>query len=415
MKKIVSLVLVAFMTFGMLTACKKDAENEGSSESSNTKVENLSDYDYSKFKGKNITLNVANWGEYMSVNDEESLDVNKAFEELTGVEVNYKTVSTNEELYAKLSGGGADYDIIIPSDYMISRMKDEKLIQKLNFDNIPNKKFISDKFQNTSYDNTNEYSVPYLWGIVCIIYNTKKVDGPIDSWNALWDEKYKKDILMFNNPRDALGIALIKNGYSQNSENPEELKKAAESLKEQKPLVQAYVMDEIFDKMEGGSAAIAPYYAGDAVTMMADNPDLAYAIPKEGTNQFVDAMCIPTVAKNKEVAEMYINFLCETQVALANAEYVGYSTPHTGAFELLDDETKNNPLQYPDAEYLKTKTEFFTNLSDSTNQLQQQLWNELKIEKKASKLFIPILLICGVGAIVLISFMRSKRKKANIY
>lgn len=406
MKRFISFALVSILSFSILSATVSSA----------AELENLSDFDYSKFNGQDITLNVANWGEYMSVNDEDYLDVNKAFEELTGVEVNYKTYSTNEELYAKINGGGADYDIIIPSDYMISRMKDEGMLQKLNFDNIPNIKYIGDKYKNPNYDSANEYSVPYMWGIVCLIYNTTKVDGTIDSWNALWDEKYKNDILMFNNPRDAFGIALTKLGYSQNTTNEKEINEAADALKEQKPLVQAYVMDEIFDKMEGGSAAIAPYYAGDAVTMIADNPDLTYAIPKEGTNRFVDAMCIPTVAKNKEVAEMYINFLCETDIALTNADYVGYSTPQTEAYNLLDDEVKNSPLQYPDETYLSEKTEYFENLPDETNKLQQKLWNELKIDQKTSVLFIPLLLISAVLLIVLISAYRiNKKKKANIY
>jgi len=414
MKKFISLTLTSLMVLGLMAGCGKKS-SEAPEVSSKTEVENLSDYDYSKFQGKGITLNVANWGEYMSVNDEDYLDVNKAFEKLTGVEVNYKTVSTNEELYAKLIGGGADYDVIIPSDYMISRMTGEGMLQKLNFNNIPNLKYIGDDFKNPEYDSKNEYSVPYMWGVVCLIYNTKKVTEPIDSWNALWDEKYKNDILMFNNPRDAFGIALTKLGYSQNTTDEKELREAAEELKKQKSLVQAYVMDEIFDKMEGGSAAIAPYYAGDAITMVADNPDLAYVIPKEGTNRFVDAMCIPSVAKNKDVAEMYINFLCETDIAFANADYIGYSTPQTEAFKLLDEETQNNEIQYPSEEVL-SNTEVFVNLPDDTNKLQQELWNELKIDKEPSKMFIPILLIVSIGTIVLITAYRiNKKKKANIY
>ncbi len=409
MKKLVSFAVAAVLSLGLVV----------SQVSASEELENLSNYDYSKFKGKGITINVANWGEYMSVNDNESLDVNKAFEELTGIKVNYKTVATNEELYAKLNGGGADYDIIIPSDYMISRMISENMLQKLNFNNIPNNKLIDSKFRNPSfanYDASGEYSVPYMWGMVCIIYNKKMVTEPVDSWNALWNEKYKNNILMFNNPRDAFGIALKKLGYSQNTTDKKQLKEAADELKKQKTLVQAYVMDEIFDKMEGGSAAIAPYYVGDAVTMTADNPDLAYVIPKEGTNRFVDAMCIPTVAKNKEAAEMYINFLCETDIALANAEYVGYSTPQTEAYKLLDEETRNNQMQYPSDEYLNSKTESFINLPSETNKLQQDLWNEIKIDKETSKWFIPLILVGSIAAIVLISVYRAKKKKkANIY
>lgn len=404
MKKIASVLTAGLLLCGIV-----------SNFTVNAKIETISDYDYKKFDGQNITLNVANWGEYMAVNDADYLDVNKEFEELTGVKVNYKTCSTNEELYAKLMSGGADYDVIVPSDYMISRMISENMIQKLDFNNIPNSSLINDRFVKPSYDPTNEYSIPYMWGIVCLIYNKTMVTDTIDSWDALWDEKYKDNILMFNNPRDAFGIALIKNGYSINTENKDELKKATESLKEQKSVVQAYVMDEIFDKMEGSSAAIAPYYAGDAVTMMAENSDLAYAIPKEGTNQFVDAACIPTVSKNKEVAEMYINFLNEPEIALANCTYTGYSTPNDGAYEMLDDDVKNNPLQYPDEAYLTAKTEFFNNLSSETNEYTQKLWNEIKASSSSSWLIMVALLVAAIAATIYINLMRAKKKKQDIF
>jgi spermidine/putrescine transport system substrate-binding protein len=381
----------------------------------NAFVEVSKDYDYKRFDGKGLTLNVANWGEYMSVNSDESLDVNNEFETLTGIKVNYKTYSTNEELYAKLMSGGADYDVIIPSDYMISRMIKENMLQKLDFKNIPNFSLIDKKFLNPSYDPTNEYSAPYMWGIVCIIYNTKMVADKIDSWNALWDEKYKGNILMFNNPRDAFGIALIKNGFSLNTEDKSELQKAAEDLKEQKKIVQSYVMDEIFDKMEGGSAAIAPYYAGDAVTMMEENPDLSYCIPKEGTNKFVDAVCIPTAAQHKEAAEMYINFLNEPEIAYANCTYIGYSTPNTAAYELLDDEIKNNPLQYPDDEYLQNKTEAFKDLSDGTNEYTKQLWNEVKASSSNSWVLMLIFLILAVVLSIYINIRRAKKKKQDAF
>jgi spermidine/putrescine transport system substrate-binding protein len=291
----------------------------------------------------------------------------------------------------------------------------ENMLQKLDFENIPNFSLIDKKFLNPSYDPTNEYSVPYMWGIVCIIYNTKMVADKIDSWNALWDEKYKGNILMFNNPRDAFGIALIKNGFSLNTEDKSELQKAAEDLKEQKKIVQSYVMDEIFDKMEGGSAAIAPYYAGDAVTMMEENPDLSYCIPKEGTNKFVDAVCIPTAAQHKEAAEMYINFLNEPEIAYANCTYIGYSTPNTAAYELLDDEIKNNPLQYPDDEYLQNKTEAFKDLSDETNEYTKQLWNEVKASSSNSWVLMLIFLILAVVLSIYINIRRAKKKKQDAF
>lgn len=375
-----------------------------------------SPYDYGRFAGQNLTLNVCNWGEYMSVGDPDVLDVNKEFEALTGIHVNYKTAATNEELYAKLLSGGATYDIIIPSDYMISRMIDENLLQPLNFDNIPNVSLINDRFLQPVYDPDNAYSVPYMWGIVCLIYNTEMIADSVESWDALWNPAYANNILMFNNPRDAFGIALLKNGFSINTQDPDELKIAAESLKSQKFVVQAYVMDEIFDKMGGGSAAIAPYYAGDAVTMMEDNPDLSWAIPEEGTNQFVDALCIPATSAQKEAAEMYINFLNEPEVALANAEYIGYSTPNTAAFALLNEDVQNNPLQYPDETYLVEKTEFFYNLSQETNDLLQTLWTELKIETGSTFLetiAIPAILLAGIGLSIFINVRRAMKKRQD--
>lgn len=419
MKKnaVFSLLLAGVLAVCSFTACGNTDDENSEDEVDANYVGNtsldaslFSDYDYSKFKDAGITLNVANWGEYMSINDEDYIDVNKAFEEITGIEVNYKTYATNEELYSKLKSGGADYDIVIPSDYMISRMISENMLLKLDYSNIPNFSYIDENYLNPEYDANNEYTVPYMWGLVCIIYNTTMIDEEITSWGALWDEKYENQILMFNNPRDAFGIACTYLGYSQNTEDEAELKHAAEKLTEQKEIVQAYVMDEIFDKMEGGSAAIAPYYAGDAVTMMAENPDLTYCLPVEGTNLFVDAMCIPTGSKNKEAAEMYINFLCEVEIAYTNCDYIGYSTPHKGAFELLDDEVKNNELQYPSSEYI-AKTETFRNLSDETNALTQELWNQMKKSRSASVWLIPIALCLAVIAIVVINIRRAKKKK----
>lgn len=371
MKKIVSLILAGALCLTLLTGC--------GSESVELDESLLSDYDYTRFKDQGLSINVANWGEYLSVDDPSAIDVNKQFEALTGIKVNYTMYATNEELYAKLASGGSDYDIIIPSDYMISKLINEGMLEKLDFDNIPNfDAYIGDSFKNPEYDPTNEYSVPYTWGLVCLIYNKAVVDEAPTSWSALWDEKYAGNILMFNNPRDAFGIAQECLGYSLNTEDKNELDASFELLKAQQGVVQAYVMDEIFDKMEGGSAAIAPYYVGDAAVMAENNEDLDYVIPKEGTNKFVDAICIPKGAKNKEAAQMYINFLCETEVALANCEYIGYSTPHTEVYSLLDDEVKNDRRRYPEDTFLSEKTETFRALSDSANQYMQDLWNQLK-------------------------------------
>ena len=341
----------------------------------------LSNYDYTRFAKDKLTLNVANWGEYLCIDEADMINVNEQFEALTGIKVNYTTYTNNEELYAKLKSGGADYDIVIPSDYMISRFINEGMIQKLNYENIPNfETKIMDTFKNLSYDPENEYTVPYTWGMVCIIYNKTMYDTAPDSWGALWDEAQKGNILMFNNPRDAFAAAQCYLGYSLNTTDKDEIDKTFEKLYEQysSNLVQAYVMDEVFDKMEGGNAAVAPYYVGDAVSMLESNPDLDYFIPKEGTNRFVDAICIPTGCNNKEAAEMYINFLCETEIALANCEYIGYSTPHKDVFELLDEEVKMDERRYPPDEFLNEKTELYIALPDETNNYIQSLWNQIK-------------------------------------
>lgn len=334
---------------------------------------------YQTFKDKNISINVYNWGEYISDgSDLDSIDVNKEFEALTGIKVNYTTYATNEELYAKMKGGAADYDIIIPSDYMISRMIDEDMLQKLDYESIPNTKYLMDNFKGLEYDKNNEYSVPYTWGTVGIIYDKEKVSQTEIDWDILWDEKYAGDILMFDNPRDAFAIAQIMLGYSLNTENPDELKAAAAKLAEQKPLLQAYVMDQVFDKMSAQEAAVAPYYAGDAITLMEENENLGFVIPKSGTNMFVDAVCIPKNAKNKEAAQMYINFLLEPEIGLANTYAIGYSTPNNKVYELLDDEVKNDGISYPDENFQKTKCTTFKNLSDDANKLMQDLWTDMK-------------------------------------
>lgn len=399
MKRVLSLcsIILLLITFTLPAFAQIEVEDEGY---------------YQKFQGQNISINVYNWGEYISDGAEEgTINVNKEFEELTGIKVNYSTYASNEELYAKLKSGGASYDIIIPSDYMIGRMIKEDMLEPLNFENIPNFQHINEQFVNPAYDPDNAYSVPYTWGTVGIIYNTTMVDGDVDSWDILWDARYMGDILMFANSRDAFAIAQKRLGYSFNSGNADELEKAAESLKEQKPLVQAYVMDEIFDKMQAGEAALAPYYAGDAITMIADNPDLAFAFPKEGTNRFVDAICIPKGSQQKEAAEMYINFLCEPEVGLANCEYIGYSTPNDGAMELLDDEVKNNPIAYPSDEILEN-TETFLSLPDDANRLMDKLWTDImSTNEGANQWIIPVFLVLCIVASIVINVVRRIRKK----
>lgn len=323
------------------------------------------------------TINVYNWGEYINVDD----DVIGQFEDETGIKVNYTTFDSNESMYSKISGSAADYDVVIPSDYMIAKMISEKMLAKLNFDNIPNYKYIGDAYKNLEFDKNNEYSVPYTWGTTVIIYNktmVDKADVKNKSLDLLWNKKYSGQILMFNNPRDAFGLALTKLGYSMNSTKKSEWESAAKILTQQKSLVQAYVMDQIFDKMKSGEAAIAPYYAGDALTMQQENSDLDFYIPKEGANLFVDSMCVLAASQHKTQAEQFINFMCKTDIAVLNAEAIGYATPQTQAKKQLDKTITSNENVYPDDEFVKNHTEVFSNLPDSINSLQSQLWTDIK-------------------------------------
>ena len=416
-KKFFSLAAALVMSLGMFSGCStaSDEEEEEDSSAQTLTIEDKSYY--TKFKGKGISINVYNWGEYISTGaDEGTLDVNGEFEKLTGIKVNYTNYATNEELYAKLKGGGTTYDVIIPSDYMISKMIKEDLIQPLNMDNIPNFRYIMDNYRNLAYDPENAYSVPYTWGTVGIIYNAEQIDIPKEEidWDILWDEKYKDQILMFDNPRDAFAVSELLLGYSLNTENPSELKAAAEKLKEQKDVVQADVMDEVFDKMAAGEALLAPYYAGDALTILEDNEDLDFVVPKSGTNLFVDAMCIPSSAKQKEAAEMYINFMCEPDIAFANIDYICYSTPHSGAYEILDDEVRESHVSYPDSQFIADKTTVFVNLSDEANDLMKDLWTEMKSET-ANKWFVPIFLVVCILIIAAVLIRRYIKRRKDIF
>ena len=423
MKKTIALVLVMMIVLGALsyflytwknpTPPDEPGENteEGEEGDDGEELEYSDSVDWNKFRGKGITINVYNWGEYIAVDEGDGeFDTNAEFEKLTGINVNYSTFATNEELYAKLRGGGTKYDIVIPSDYMISRMINEGMLEKLNLENIPNVEFMDDSI-DTSYDPEGDYSVPYMWGVVGIIYNTKLVDENDDfgTWDILWDPKYMGSILMFSSPRDAFGVAEKKLGYSYNTEDPEELAAAAEELKRQKPLVQAYVADEVFDKMGGGEAALAVYYAGDAITMMGDNPDLAFSVPREGTNIYTDAMCIPKGAPNKEAAEMYINFMCETKVALANVEYTCYSTPHTEAFEYLDEETQTS-VSYPD-EKVKEIGEVYHALSEQGSKLLDEPWTDIMSSGNSNPVTVIIFILACVAAIVVVNVWKHNKKK----
>lgn len=345
------------------------------------------------------TINVYNWGEFISNGADGSLNVNKKFTEETGIKVNYKTFQNNEELFAKISGGGADYDVIIPSDYMISKLIEKDMLAKINYDNIPNYKYISEDFKNLNFDPSNEYSVPYMWGLVGIFYNKNEVKEEIN-WDILWNEKYKNKILMFDNARDAFAISLLRLKHSINTRNENEWRRAADELVKQKSLVQAYVMDQIFDKMGNEEAVLAPYYAGDAASMVKNNPNIGFVIPKDGTNRFVDSMCIPKSSRHKDMAEKYINFMCNTEVALANVKKTGYSTPHSEAFKNLDDEIKNNKIFYPDSETIEN-SQIFINEPDHINKLMDELWVEVKSGGVSDNPWILLVILAGFGIIYL--------------
>lgn len=329
---------------------------------------------------KKTTLYVYNWGQYISEGDDGSLDVIAAFEEAyPNIRVQYSTYDSNEIMYSKLANGGITVDVIIPSDYMIGRMVQEGMLEELNFDNIPNYQYIDDSFKSTSYDPENKYSVPYTWGTVGIIYNTKYVDeADVTGWELLWNEKYAGKILMFDNSRDAFGIAEYLLGYDVNTTDEAELQACSAKLAEQKPVVQQYVMDQIFDAMENEEAWIAPYYAGDYLTMVEENPDLAFYRPTaQGYNMFIDAMCIPTCCQEKEAAEAFINFLCSPGISSANMAFLGYSVPSTAAKELMDPEIANSDVAYPDADTLATGTSF-NYLPEETSRYMESLFMEVR-------------------------------------
>lgn len=319
-------------------------------------------------------LNVFNWGEYISDGGEGSLDVNAEFEKLTGIKVNYTNYESNEAMYAKMKSNAVSYDIIIPSDYMIERLINDNMLQKLDMSKIDNYKYIDDKYKGLYFDPNDEYSVPYNVGMVGLIYNTERVKEKPKSWSVMWDEQYKDDILTFNNPRDAFAIAQFLLGQDINSEDKADWDAAAQKLKEQNPLLQARVMDEVFNKMESGNAAIAPYYAGDYIIMHDNNEALEFVYPEEGTNIFVDSVCIPSNAENYEAALMYINFLLEPEIALANAEYICYATPNTAVLENPEYSLADNEYLYPDT---LPVTEYFHDIDPEIRSYYEKLWEEI--------------------------------------
>ena len=373
-------------------------------------IDNEDYYRNNPYRG--TTLNVYNWGEYISDGGEGSLDVNKKFEDLTGIKVNYTNFDSNEDMYAKLKSGGANYDLVFPSDYMIERLINEGLLEKLDYSKIPNFKYIDPKYKGLYYDPKDEYTVAYNVGYVALIYNKKLVEGTPDSWSVLWDKKYEGQVLMFNNPRDSFAIAQSLLGQDYNDTDPSKWAAAYDKLLEQKPVVRAYVMDEVYNIMESGAAAMAPYYVGDYFTMAENNDDLAVAFPKEGANIFVDAMCIPTTAKNKGAAELYINFMEEPEVALANAEYIAYATPNTEVLKMDDYTYKGNEILYPD-ESLFENYQYFHNLPPETQTLMSNFWSDLKVDGSSNRsVYVGLIaFVAVVAGYAIFHFARRKHRE----
>jgi len=317
----------------------------------------------------NVTINVYNWGEYIDQS------VLTDFTKETGIKINYETYPSNEDLYTKLKSGGVDYDIAVPSDYMVERMIREDMLEKLDINNIPNLKYIDKRFTNVQYDPNGEYSVPYMWGTLGILYNKTMVTDTVDSWNILWDQKYNGQIFMYDSMRDTLGVALKRLGFSLNTTDLQQLESAGQSLIDQKPLVQAYVGDTVRDSMIGNEAALAVVYSGDAMYCMDNNPDLDYVIPKEGSNVWIDAVVIPKGSTHKTEAEKFIDYLCRPDVCLKNVEYIGYSTVNSETFNMLPDDLKNNLTFWPSDETYN-RCEIFSDLGDFTKEYDR-VWTEV--------------------------------------
>ncbi len=326
-------------------------------------------------KSTNGEVIVYNWGEYI---DPEVLEL---FEEETGIKVVYDEFETNETMYPKIEAGASQYDLVCPSDYMIDKMIQNGLLAELNFDNIPNaKQYIGDEYyeQSKEFDPENKYSIPYCWGTVGILYNKTMVSEPITSWDVLWDSQYENNILMQDSVRDAFMVALKRNGNSMNSTDDDALTAAKDALIEQKPLVQAYVIDQVRDKMIGNEAAIGVIYSGEAIYTQRENPDLVYVIPEGGTNLWIDSWVMLKDAPNKENAEKFLDFLCRPEIALKNFEYITYSTPNTGAREMIEDEAiKNSPIAFPDlSQYNNIET--FQYLGEEFDEKLNELWKQVK-------------------------------------
>lgn len=364
-----------------------------------------------EFEGE--TINVYNWGEYI----DESIFAD--FEELTGIKVNYSNYETNEAMYTKLAAGGASYDIVVPSDYMIERLINEDMLEKIDFSNVPNLKYIDGSLNTEAYDATGEYSVPFTWGFVGVVYNSEFVKDEVTGFADLWNGEYSGKILMMNNSRDVFAIALSRLGYSYNTTDPDHWNEAYELLREQKPLVQSYVTDEIYNKMEGGEAWIAPCYVGDYLWMKDNNPELRFVYPEEGSNTFIDAVCIPKSSKHKEAAEMFINFLCDPNISLRNINEIWYFTPNTETAQMEDyylncDVDDEYLLGVLEQQLPQTKGQLFDALPTDSQTHLEELWLLLKTSTVGLHVYIILggALVFAVAASVY-RRIRRKRREAS--
>ncbi len=367
MKKVISLIIAVCIPALLFSGCEigysyKDFELRGTY---NTDL-------------AGTTLTIYNWGEYISDGLDDTIDVNREFEKLTGIKVNYMTFESNETMYSQVKNGGVNYDIVIPSDYMIERLLNEDMLAEIDTSSLSNYDLIDEQYKGIYFDPDNFYSVPYSVGMVGIIYNSAHIKNIEHSWNVLWDEKYKDMALNFNNPRDAFMTAQILLGQDLNSTKKSDWRAAAKLLKEGKANLQSYVMDEVYGKMETGEASIAPYYAGDYLTMYENNEDLRFFYPKEGTNIFIDSACILKNAENYEAAKLYINFLLEPAIATANADYIGYASPNTAVVNNPDYYYYQNEILYPKKEDMP-KVQYYHDIDKEIRMLYETLWCEVKL------------------------------------
>ena len=365
-------------------------------------------------KSQNITLNVYNWGMNIADGTDDTLDIIAAFEEkYPHIRVQYATYDSNEVMYSKLKNGGITVDVVIPSDYMIARMIDENMLLELDFDNIPNFQYIDEQFRNNDFDPENKYSVPYTWGTVGIIYNTKYVDeADVTGWELLWNEKYTDKILMIDNSRDAFGIAQYLLGYDVNTTDKEQLQACADKLTQQKPVLQQYVMDQIYSIMQNEEAWIAPYYAGDSMLMMEENENLAFYLPvDQGFNLFIDAMCIPTCCREKEAAELFINFLCEPEISGANMDYICYASPISEAREYMEEYLAESEVIYPSNEILEVGTNYQFLPGEVSRYVENLFMGVRGSVSEGNDNFGIILTLLIVAVVVILPVLRVFRKK----